>query len=352
MAELNSNQPYVAGYHVNTPDLYTRERVGATAVTVSFPSTDSNYFPSGSWLGAGMFVQGQDSRFKHVDYAFYTMVVLDASGGFFVDLGLHQTRESTAPIQMPTEELLYAYTWRISGITPDTPITLLASWDSEGFVHYSLSTAETNISITSINAAALPDCENIIRQFYAGNAVAGMPAFPFGHYVYYFQFGVVGSKAIDNNHWSADLKDPKILRKTGWHLVDTAWSTQGDISYLDWDWMWGGTAYQGVSAQYYQNPFENPYKVIFFHNSQTLRPGTILWQNRSSELKSTMPNQLLHYDQPFTAEQVELFSITIAGVIATTIGKTSLHRLQKHTCNVKSSKKSPETTRKRTTKPS
>jgi hypothetical protein len=40
IVELNSNQPYVAGYHVDTPDLYTRERVQATAITVSFPSTD------------------------------------------------------------------------------------------------------------------------------------------------------------------------------------------------------------------------------------------------------------------------------------------------------------------------
>jgi hypothetical protein len=328
VAELDSNQPYVAGYHVNTPDLYTRERVSATAVTVSFPSIDASYFPSGGWLGAGMFVQAQDSRFRNVDYAFYTMVVVDASGGFFVDLGLHQTRESTAPIQMPTEELLYAYTWRISGIAPDTPLILLASWDSEGVVHYSLSTSETNITVTSVNVATLPNCENIIRQFYAGNAVSGMPAFPFGHYVYYFQFGVVSSKIIENNHWSADLKDPRIFRKTRWYLVETAWSAQGDMSYLDYDWMWGGTPYYGVSAKYYHNGLENPYETIFSYSGQTLHPGTVLWQQESSIMDGD--SEILIVQGQAVGGRELSFSVgimVVAGIVCFTRHKKDSRRL-------------------------
>jgi len=282
VVELNSNQPYVAGYHVNAPNLDIRERVQATTVTVSFPSTDPGYFPPDSWLGAGMFVQGQDSKIINVDYAFYTMLVLDATGDFFLDIGLHQTRESTAPLQMPTEQLLYAYTWRIMGIDPSTPVTLLALWDSDGFVHYSLSTSESNITVASVDVAALPNCKSVIRQFYAGDAT-NSNAFPLTRYVHYFQFGVVSSKVIATDRWSADLRDPKILRKTGWNRVEVAWSTQGDLCYLDADWMWGGKPYHGVSAQYHQNPLGNLYEVIFFYNGQTLRPGTILWQNENSE---------------------------------------------------------------------
>lgn len=284
IAELNSNQPYVAGYHVNTQDLYSRERVQATAITVSFPSTDSSSLPGNSWLGAGMFVQGQDSVIINVDYAFYTMLVLENSGDLYLDAGLHQTRESTAPLQLPTSELLYAQTWHISGIDPATPITLLARWDAEGFVHYSLITSENNITVSSINVADLPDCDSIIRQFYAGTAT-NSNAFPFGHYVYYFQFGTISSQSMASEHWSAKLEDPKILRKTGWNLVDTALTTQGDISYLDSDWMWGGAPCPGVAAQSPQNPLENPYEVTFFYNGHTLPAGTILWQTAGQDLE-------------------------------------------------------------------
>jgi len=286
--ELNSNQPYVAGFHVNTPDLETRETVRATSITVSFPSTDTSYFPSGSWLGGGMFVQGQEGGArgrKHVDYAFYTMLVLDAEGDLFLDVGMHQTREETPPFHTPTEELIYAYTWQISGIDPATPVTLSASWDSEGWVHYSVSASGSNITLPPINVADNPCCKPIIRRFYAGNRVV-MP-FPFSRYVHYFQFGIVSPKSIANNQWSVDLRNPRLLRETGWTFVDTAWSIQGDISYLDGSWMWGGLPYHGVSAQYYQNPLENPYEVIFFYNRQTLSPGTVLWQFKKSNFSIT-----------------------------------------------------------------
>jgi hypothetical protein len=308
--ELNSDQPYVAGYHVDTPNLYTLEGVNATSVTVSFPSTDTHYFPSRSWLGAGMFVQAQDIRLRHVDYGFYTMLVLEASGGFFLDVGLHETRESTAPIQMPTEELIYAYTWQIKGIDAANPVTLLAQWDAEGSVHYTISASGTSIAVLSVNVAALPKCESIIKNFFAGNFYSGT-AFPHGHYGYYFQFGVVSSENIIDNHWSVDLKDPKILRRkewrlgSGWHSVETAWSTQGDISYIDADWMWGGAAYKGVSAKYQQNPYE----VIFFYNGQTLQPGTVLWQHTNSSLNwtPTVQTQATH----------SILSFAIGAIIAT-----------------------------------
>jgi hypothetical protein len=126
-----------------------------------------------------MFVQGQDSVTINVDYAFYTMLVLENSGDIYLDVGLHQTRESTAPLQLPTSELLYARTWHILGVDPEAPVTLLARWDAEGFVHYSLITLENNITVSSINVADLPNCDSIIRQFYAGTAT-NSNAFPLG----------------------------------------------------------------------------------------------------------------------------------------------------------------------------
>jgi len=276
IAGLNSSQPYVAGFHVNTPDLETRECVLATAVTVSFPSTDTSYFPSDSWLGGGMFVQAQDSKLRYVDYGFYTMLVLDFTGNFFLDVGLHQTREETAPLQAPSAQLVFAYTWQIRGIDPEKPVTLTANWDSEGLVHYSISTSEFNVTLPAVNVVDLPNCGSMIRRFYAGNVVVG--PFPFSRYVQYFQFGVLSSTSITNNDWSVHLREPQLLRETGWNLVDTAWSIRGDISYLDYSWMWGGQPYQGVSAEYYRNPLQTPYEILFFYNGNTLPSGTVLWQ--------------------------------------------------------------------------
>ncbi len=160
VAGLNSNMPYVAGFHVIADDLSLRETVNATAVTVSFPSTEPEFLPSGCWLGGGMFVQGQDHVFRNVDYGFYMMLVLDASGRLFIDLGLHQTEEATLPIQNPMSSLVYAYTWQLIGVDMSTPITLFQSWDGNGFVDYSMSVSgrdETLIAVNVVGIAQLPE---------------------------------------------------------------------------------------------------------------------------------------------------------------------------------------------------
>lgn len=285
IAELNSNQPYVAGFHVSTPDLNNVTRGStATAITVSFPSTNPSSFPSSGWLGAGMFVQAMDSRYLHVDYGFYTILVLDASSNLFVDIGLHQTREDSLPLQMPTERLVYAYTWQVSGVDREAPVTLSAGWDPEGWVHYSVYALGYNATLPPVYVANMSECENIIRRFYAGN-VRSYP-FPLGCQVQFFQFGVVSAESIADPCWFADLKEPRFFKGQEWHIVDTAWSIEGDISYLDSSWMWGGIPYTGVSALYHQRPLDNMHEVVFFYDGQTLPYGTILWQS-SDEITSS-----------------------------------------------------------------
>jgi hypothetical protein len=275
VAGLNSNMPYVAGFHVVADDLSVLENVNATAVTVSFPASEPEYFPSGCWLGGGMFVQGQDRVFRNVDYGFYMMLVLDASGRLFVDLGLHQTEEATLPIQMATSSLVYAYTWQITGVDISAPVTLLQSWDGNGFVDYSISVSGNIEKLVTVNVTGMPNCQNMIRTFYVGNAV--VDPFPFSRYVNYFQFGVMSNHAIADTRWHVDLEEPQMLTQTGWALVNKAWSLQGDHSYLDHDLMWGGAIYTGVDAQYYQHPLQGPYQMIFYYDGHTLTPGRVLW---------------------------------------------------------------------------
>lgn len=275
VAALNSNMPYVAGFHVVADDLSLRENTNATEITVSFTSTQPEYFPSDGWLGGGMFVQAQDHAFRNVDYGFYMMVVLDSLANLFVDLGLHQTEEGTLPLQMPMSNVVYAYTWLISGIPISTPITLHQSWKNDSLVDYSVSISGQTETLATVNVTQMRGCQNIIPKFYAGNVV--IDPFPFSRYINYFQFGVISNQPIINPNWQVDLKEPKILEQTGWKLVEKAWSLQGDHSYLDHDLMWGGNMYQGVNAQYYQQNLQNPYEIIFHYDGVTLAPGRALW---------------------------------------------------------------------------
>ena len=287
VAGLNSNMPYVAGFHVIADNLSLRETVNATAVTVSFPSTEPEFLPAGCWVGGGMFVQGQDHVFRNVDYGFYMMLVLDASGRLFVDFGLHQTEEATLPIQNPMSSLVYAYTWQIRGVDMSTPITLLQSWDGNGSVDYSISVSGRDETLIAVNVVGLPNCQNIIRGFYAGNVV--IDPFPLSRYINYFQFGVMSSQVITDSHWRVDVKEPRVLRQAGWVSVDKAWSLQGDHSYLDHDLMWGGAAYPGVDVQYYQHPLQDPDEIIFSYDGRTLTPGRILWDVSSTNNSAVTP---------------------------------------------------------------
>jgi hypothetical protein len=287
VAGLNSNMPYVGGFDVIADNLTLYGTVEATAVTVSFPSTEPELLPSGCWLGGGMFVQSQDHVFNFVDYGFYMMLVLDASGRMFVDLGLHQTEEATVPIQNAMSSLVYAYTWQITGVERSTPVTLLQSWDSNGSVEYSISVSGRDENLISVNVVGVLDCQNIIRGFYAGNVV--IDPFPLSRYVNYFQFGVISSQAIDDTYWQVDVKEPRMLRQTGWTLVDRAWSLEGDHSYLDYSLMWGGAEYSGADAQYYQHPLQNPYEIIFSWDGHTLASGTVLWDVTSTNNTEATP---------------------------------------------------------------
>jgi hypothetical protein len=315
VAELNSNQPYVAGYAAISPDLSRLKAISAATINVSFMDTDPDYFPSDAWLGAGLFLQGQDNHYVFVDYGFYIMLVLDASGRLFLDVGFHQTRESSAPIQMPTSDLLYSYAWQVTGISTSSTVTLGAQWDLEGFVHYWVFAEEFNVTLPPINVAGLPNCETMQRQFWSGNMRAG--GFPFGHYVYYFQFGVISPMLISDNHWSVRLSNPQMMKKPEgkWIPVDLAVTTQGDICYLDWDWMWGGAPYHGVSAKYHKNPFENPYEVEFFYKGETLAPGTVLWHYIISESETSATIASAHTTDISQAERLRIFSIGMAIII-------------------------------------
>jgi len=100
----------------------------------------------------------------------------------------------------------------------------------------------------------------MIPKFYAGNVV--LEHFPLSKVVSYFQFGIISSKVINNAEWQVYVKEPRMLRQTGWTIVDKAWTIQGDRSYLDNSLLWGGKTYSGVEMRNDSYPILKPYEAI------------------------------------------------------------------------------------------
>jgi hypothetical protein len=273
VAKLNSPMPYIAGFHVDSDNLTLREVVDATAVTVSFGATDPHFFPIDSWIGGGMFVQAQDTIFKNVDYGFYMMLTIDSSSRQFVDVGLHQTEEATAPNHTPRSNLVFSFSWQILGANLSDQFTLEQRWIDRDLVRYSVSNSNKNITLATINVRSFPNCQNIIPKFYAGNVI--IDPFPLSRYINYFQFGVVSNRIIADSHWQVKIEQPRMLRETGWTPVKKAWLLQGSYSYLDHDLMWGGTDYHGVDVTH-QPYSDNPYIIIFQYSGRT-SSETVLW---------------------------------------------------------------------------
>jgi len=280
VVELNSKMPYIAGFHVNADDLSQRENVNATAVTVSFASTEPFYFPPDSWLGCGMFVQAQDHFFHNVDYGFYMMLVLNSSGSLFVDAGLHQTEEETLPIQTANSSLVYSYTWLIKNVDISTPIKLSQTWLNSNSVRYSISVSGFELVLGDCNVVAMPNCKNIIPKFYVGNVV--IDQFPFSRYINYFQFGIVSNKVINDAHWQADIQNPMMLRNKGWAYVEKAWLLEGDHSFLDHDLMWGGTVYPGITVRPYLQQSQSLYEMTFRYTGNESANNMTIWNVPSS----------------------------------------------------------------------
>ena len=329
VAELNSNMPYIAGFHVDTDDLSERETVNATAVTVSFGSTATGYFPAESWLGCGMFVQAQDHFFRNVDYGFYMMLVIDSSGTLFVDVGLHQTEEASSPIQAANSSLVYCYTWRVNNAEKSIQVELFQTWLDSDSVRYSLSVSGFNQTLGDINVRAMPNCNNIIPKFYVGNVVIGY--FPFGRCINYFQFGVASNKMIDNSHWQATIQNPMMLRTKGWAQVSKAWLLEGDHSFLDQDLMWGGEAYPGINMTTSIDQSGNNYQLIFNYTGKHYSGSRTLWNEPASTGFSfaTEPQDLTLTSRRLLPLIVVLFAGIITVPFVLVSRKTRLHNIKR-----------------------
>jgi hypothetical protein len=323
VAQLNSNMPYIAGFQVYADDLSEYLEVNGTAVTVSFNSTAPAYFPADSWLGCGMFVQAQDHFFYNVDYGFYMMLVIDSSGTMFIDVGLHQTEEASEPIQAANSSLIYSYTWLINNVDESSKVELFQTWLNSDSVRYSVSVSGINQILADINVRAMPNCNNIISRFYAGNVVMGES--PFGQCDNFFQFGIISNKIIDNSHWQADVENPMMLMTKDWNLANKAWLLEGDNSFIDQNARWGGAIYPGISIT------PNIYQLSFKYTGKQYSGPHTLWnlQSVSTNLSFETENQ----DLTLTSRRLlPIIAALFAGIIiipVLLISRKTRHRVKR-----------------------
>jgi hypothetical protein len=273
--------PYVAGFQVYADDLSEYLEVSGTAVTASFDSTQPEYFPADSWLGCGMFVQAQDHYLYNVDYGFYMMLVIDSSGTMFIDVGLHQTEEASEPIQAANSTLVYCYTWLVKNVDKSAEVELFQTWLNSTSVRYSVSVSGLNQTLADINVKAMPNCNNIIPKFYAGNVIMGES--PFVQVDNFFQFGIISNATIDNSHWQADIENPMMLMTNrGWDLANKAWLLDGDHSFIDQNARWGGEAYPGISVTPNVEQSKNLYQLSFKYTGKQYSGSKTLWSFESN----------------------------------------------------------------------
>jgi hypothetical protein len=81
--------------------------------------------------------------------------------------------------------------------------------------------------------------------------------------------------------------------------------------------MWGGTPYEGVYAEYSDDPSQPPYEVTFFYNGNTLASGTVLWQAQAAGNHSgTPPSKNLSVSTPSFVFSLILALVIFAPAIA------------------------------------
>jgi len=285
--------PYMAGYMDTDSNHFGVKKIN---VTVSFPDTDPSVIQTDNWLAGGMFAVGYGGLHQ-IDYGFYTMLTLEHDGDLYLDFGLYKTYECLPSAggpehppppgfpygPSPWAELLFHNALPVEEVSPSTPITLTASWDTPqpDFVSWEYTVNGNTYTAEPVNVTEL--APTIIHEFQIGTRYVEESLKEFvlswlGPYwlIYCFQFGVTSSYNIGHGGWNVLLSNPSYFKDGVWHNVETAKSMGGGYAYMDYRWRWGGTNYEGVEAYYY--PFLGAHNVKFYYSGFTLEYFTPLWR--------------------------------------------------------------------------
>jgi len=289
--------PYVAAYQEQESNWGSSfSSTQKVRITVSFPNTPpagqtiQDVIPEGNYIAGGMFLQGQDDEVDNHDYGWVASLSLDHDGIFQYNMAFYETYEGFAPFYDIVGQT-YWIIWRkaivLYGVNPSTPITLTMQWNG-GFVEWLYTIGQNSYLAGLYNVYAYRS--SIQRQFYIG-VVWG-----YFFWIYYFQFGIYSETEIMNTGWTVRLEDPQYYTADNrWKYVREAKSVQGEWSYLDNWWRWGGDIYgspievpYGACARYYgtngEGGLSEGFAIEFYWKwGDLLQGGWTLWNNPPTE---------------------------------------------------------------------
>jgi len=243
--------------------------VNGIQVTTSFYGTDPSVIQNDNCLFIGIAARGQD----HVH---------GGSGaidwGYLYGLMLQPSISPNPVLYIAVYEVHeWEYSYKVIKSTyviwPDLTVNSYATLSMRfgaDYIYYSITMDGSNhyVDVWASNATAF-------KSFSVGTTGRKFWEIPLPGTVKYLQFSGAWSKYnIDRVGWYTHLSSCRYELNGSWINVPFAYSTNGDNSWMDNTFRWGGVAYDDASAYF------GPQYVHFSYNSEgiTLPPDTLLWE--------------------------------------------------------------------------
>lgn len=308
MAVTGSTQPYVAIYNDIPPSHHWIQRA---KVTCNFAGTTLGAIPSNNYISCSESLQSptkkEGSITSGLDYAYQASVALYNSGQLWFSVAGYKGCESHFGwFSSPCVDGTAAGTWvnlftptsfLISGATLNDNITLFIEWNSDTGTAVNFRYAKNNESpITkytynpdmSIDNAAMNTGICWLKFLVAG---CQPDAFGVARTAYFFQAGVGSLSPIGTGGWYVTIYNPSYSNKTSDPYVPfykPAKIVQGDNSFWDSDFLWGGSQYSGVNADYnLNNPSYPKGKIRFSVTGLTIPTNTAVWDGDIRTIATT-----------------------------------------------------------------
>jgi hypothetical protein len=252
----DDRHPYVAGFVSNDNPLPPHEnmtRPRALQVTVCFTEATSipSNIESDNWVGSGIVTTGFDNQSSFpwtIDYGYSFVAYLNASGGPYFQIEVWKVYEwwNYIPGSKPPPRInLLSIGYYNSAISIGTDIKLMMQWGDDGKLYYWVKT----YSLEKLVYIYTPNYGQSAYFAEGCYPKQGIPGFQDGGVVKYFQFVGAWSKYVPRcQGWKTILRSPCFMlpNENEWRRANFAFITEGDESFMDHYYGWGGTQYSGV----------------------------------------------------------------------------------------------------------
>jgi hypothetical protein len=265
---IAATQPYVAAYHNVSPHFAIKK----AKVTCNFAGTDRTKIQPDNFLSCAASLQSP-TTVSGLDYGYQAYVTLRQTGSIIVGADVWRACETIPNACDPDGSVSKVSSKTVSiSATPSDDVTVFMEWNSAGTsvtFYYQINSG----SKTSFHTFTKPSEEH--PNFNTGwfTVVPGRTAL-------YFQAGMGSAYNIGQGGWFVWVKNPAYSTTVGGSYntyYSPGVSVEGDLSFWDRDFKWGGAQYTGVDADYACEGTTSAGRAVFFYNGLTLGTNVRLW---------------------------------------------------------------------------